>query len=97
MAQRGRFLVREALAYSLTESRSSRASAARWMGVDEATLRRWLKGTRSVRVEAVLASERLSNLFAQKLRDLCACKKGSTFMPKIDHEALYRRVLEPTQ
>jgi hypothetical protein len=72
VAKRERLLVQSALCYALTKSGSTHASAARWMGVDEATLRRWLRGTSSIRVEAVLASKRLSEPFAKQLLELCA-------------------------
>lgn len=58
-----RALLSGALRHTIETVGCSRASAARWLGVDEVTLRRWLKGSSALRVETVLRSTRLGEPF----------------------------------
>ena len=47
----------------------SAATAARWCGVGEATMRRWRRGETRVDMEAVLRSKRLSGVMLRCLAD----------------------------
>lgn len=58
-----RALLSGALRHTIQTVGCSRASAARWLGIDEVTLRRWLGGKSAMRVETVLRSTRLGEPF----------------------------------
>jgi hypothetical protein len=68
----GRALVHLALGHAIRQVGASRAECARWMGVAESTLTRWLQKSTPVLVEAVLSSRRLRRPFATCLAVLAS-------------------------
>lgn len=62
-----RTLLSGALRDVVNQRAGSAANAARWLGLNEATVRRWLNGQRAITVEAVLRSPKLGGPFARCL------------------------------
>jgi hypothetical protein len=65
--KKARALLRGALAHALAKTAESHASAARWLGVSEHTIARWLAERSPINVEKVLASPRLATAFREHL------------------------------
>jgi len=64
---KARALLSGCLAQAIGETAPSHEAAARWMFVDASTIRRWLRSTVAINVEAVLASPKLGAAFRRAL------------------------------